>query len=453
MKPKNIFKYLMIAFSAILLSACTNDSTDAEKIFDKTPTDRINEQKTELNNALLSSEFGWKAVYFTDDTQLGGYTHLFKFSDGGKVQMASDFDYDTAIYESDYSIALGSTVSLVFDTFNRIHLLSDSDNFPTAALRGKGYLGDFQFLYYGQENGDILFKSNRLVREVRFVKATAEDWADLPKNLITEQNVIEPLFRLLEINDGTTIKKYDFSFSPITRLATCTAIDDSGEVITMGVGYTPTSIVVSPAVVIAGQKLTNFVYNDTDGSFTATGTAGVTASIKISNTPLILTDDYKILLNAYVIYGHDRSILYNAYTNSALFITLFENAEAALPAGMRMIRVQPYFNTPSGSYIEYRLRNSTTGVITRIYHFFTLTSDPQKGTITLNSTTSWKSGTTFGNAVPIAPPASLKDLDDQLTNPAGLYFMRENFTVGETNTVFTFTGVSAPFRMTTWAFQ
>ena len=457
MKPKNIFKYLMVAFSAILLSACTNN-TDAEQIFDKTPADRINEQKTELNNALLSSEFGWKAVYFTDDTQLGGYTHLFKFSDGGKVQMASDFDSDTAIYESDYSIALGSTVSLVFDTFNRIHLLSDSDNYPTAALRGKGYLGDFQFLYYGQENGDILFKSNRLVREVRFVKATAQDWIDLSKNFITEENVIggtaRPLFRLLEINNGTTIKKYDFSFSPVTRLATSTAIDDSGEVITMGVGYTPTSIVVSPAVVIAGQKLTNFVYNDTDGSFTATGTGGVTASIKYSNTPLVLTDDYKILLplNANVVYGHDRSILYIAPTNSALFITLFENVEAALPAGMTMIRVQPYFNTPSGSYIEYRLRSST-GAITRVYHFFTLTSDPQKGTITLNSTTSWKAGSTFANAVAIAPPAFLKDLDDQLTNPAGLYFKKENFTVGAGNTVFTFTGVSAPFRMTTWAFQ
>ena len=71
----------------------------------------------------------------------------------------------------------------------------------------------------------------------------------------------------------------------------------------------------------------------------------------------------------------------------------------------------------------------------------------------MNSTTSWKSGSTFANAVAIAPPAFLKDLDDQLTNPAGLYFKRENFTVGASNTVFTFTGVSAPFRMTTWAFQ
>lgn len=443
----------MIAFSAIFLSACTNNSTDAEQIFDKTPADRINEQKTELNNALLSSEFGWKAVYFTDDTQLGGYTHLFKFSDGGKVQMASDFDSDTAIYESDYSIALGSTVSLVFDTFNRIHLLSDSDNYPTAALRGKGYLGDFQFLYYGQENGDILFKSNRLVREVRFVKATAQDWTDLSKNLITEENVIggtnRPLFRLLEINDGTTIKKYDFSFSPVTRLATSTAIDDSGEVITMGVGYTPTSIVISPAVVIAGQKLTNFVYNDTDGSFTATGTGGVSATIKYSSKPLVLTDDYKLLLpgSGNNVYGYIYNLTKFEGANSALFLSLLENSEQA--AGAMLTRVQLWFNNAGGTnYIEYRFGDANGATIARRYHYFTLSADAVNKTVTFTPGV-WKSSTA-ATAPAIAAPSFLKALDDQFMDPQGLYFAE---TSGLGYKAYTFTSTTTPFRMVAYSFQ
>ena len=79
--------------------------------------------------------------------------------------MASDFDTDTDIYKSQYEIQLGSTVSLVFTTKNRIHLLSDSNNSSYYSLEGKGYLGDFQFLYYGQENGEIVFKTNRTVKE------------------------------------------------------------------------------------------------------------------------------------------------------------------------------------------------------------------------------------------------------------------------------------------------
>ena len=445
MKPKNIFKYLMVAFSAILLSACTNN-TDAEQIFDKTPADRINEQKTELNNALLSSEFGWKAVYFTDDTQLGGYTHLFKFSDGGKVQMASDFDSDTAIYESDYSIALGSTVSLVFDTFNRIHLLSDSDNYPTAALRGKGYLGDFQFLYYGQENGDILFKSNRLVREVRFVKATAQDWTDLSKNFVTEKNVIggaaRPLFRLLEINNGTTIKKYDFSFSPVTRLATSNAIDDSGEVITMGVGYTPTGIVVSPAVVVGNQSLKEFVYNDADGSFTATGTGGVTVTIKYTNKPLILTDDYKTLLDGQpqMVLSYIAANLYTAPTTSQYCKNLLDQANATLPANQKISRVQIYFNSAFGNYIEYRFSGGKPSV----YHNFTTSEDAVNKTLILHHD-SWDNGTAY-----IPAPAFLKGIDDEFMNASGLYIKKESFKITYSNTIWTITSASSNFRITTY---
>jgi hypothetical protein len=457
MKVKNICKYLTVAFLAMQLVAC--DKMDTEQKFDQTPTERLNAQKKELKDLLLSSPQGWKAVYFTDNTQLGGYTHLFKFSADGKVGMASDFDADAKEYQSEYDIVLGSTVSLLFNTNNRIHLLSDSNNFPSPDLKGEGYKGDFQFLFYGVENGEIIFKTNRSFQEVRFVKATAQDWTDLPKNTAMIRNVIgassRPLYRLLETNDGKTIRKFEFNFSVATRFATAYSIEPGSSAnINFGIGYTPTGIVVNPAVEVGGQKLSIFVYNDADGIFTATGTGGVTATIKYNSTPLILTDDYKILLplNANMVYGHDRSILNLASTNSALFLTLFKNVETTLPAGTIMTRVQPWFNTPSGSYIEYRLV-SATGVITRIYHFFTLTSDAQKRTITLNATTTWKSGSTFANATAIAPPAYLKNLDDQLINPEGLYFKKEKFTVGATNAVFTFANVSGTFRMTTWAFQ
>ena len=136
MKAKNILKYLIVSFLILQLTSCTNN--DAEQKFDQSPTERLNAQQKELKDLLLSSEFGWKAVYFTDDSQLGGYTHLFKFAADGTVQMASDFDEDTSISKSQYEIQLGSTVSLVFTTKSRIHLLSDSNSYPTAALRSKG---------------------------------------------------------------------------------------------------------------------------------------------------------------------------------------------------------------------------------------------------------------------------------------------------------------------------
>ncbi|MGO4822633.1 MULTISPECIES: DUF4302 domain-containing protein [unclassified Flavobacterium] len=442
MKFKKLINYLLIAMLAVQLVSCDNkESVDSP--FNATPTERLNARQKELNDALESSEFGWKAIYFTDTTQLGGFTHVFKFKDG-KVDMASDFDDDTAVYSSEYSIELGSTVSLLFTTKNKIHLLSDSNNYPVAALRGKGYKGDFQFLYYGQENGQIIFKTNRSFEEVRFVKATASDWTDLAKNRAMIPNVAgstsRPLFRLLETNNGTKINQFDFNFTGATRFATANSIETGSSVsYNMGIAYTPTGIIVSPAVKVGNQSLSVFTYDPATGNFNATGTGGVTASIKYSNKPLVLTDDYKVLLpgNPRTIYAYIAANLATAPSNSLLCNSLLNAINASLPSTQKVNRVSFYFNDgANGSYISY----SFTGGKSTLYHFVTVTEDPVNKTIILKDD-GWLGG---------SEPALLKDLDKQLLDPKGLYVKKESFKITYSNTIYTLTTASNNFRITTY---
>ena len=442
MKLKSIFNYILIAILAIQLVSCDNKET-IESPFGATPTERLTAKQKELNDLLESSEFGWKAVYFTDVTQLGGFTHVFKFKDG-KVDMASDFDDDTAVYSSEYSIELGSTTSLLFSTSNRIHLLSDSNNAPTPALRGKGYKGDFQFLYYGQENGEIIFRTNRSFEELRFVKATAADWTNLAKARAMIPNVIgassRPLFRLLETNDGTKIDQFDFNFTPASRYAVANSIvAGSSFSYNVGVAYTATGITVQPAVKVGTQELTDFTYDATTGSFTATGTGGVTATIKYSNKPLVITDDYLALLdgNASTGFAYIAPFLTTAVTTSTLTQTLLAEVNANLPAGVTISRVQFNFNTIYGSYVEYRF----SGGKSTEYHNVQVVEDPTNKTIILQDL-GWDSGST---------PAALAKIDAELMNPKGLYVKRENFTVTYSNAVYTFTSASSNFRLTTYA--
>jgi len=449
MKIKNIYKYLFAALLALQLSGCDNN-TDADPKFDKTPTDRINAQVAELKEALLSSPEGWKAIYFTDNTVLGGYTHFFKFAADGTVEMASDFDEELETNvknKSEYQIQLGSTVSLTFTTRNWIHILSESDYYPIEALRAKGYLGDFQFLYYGQENGQIIFKANRNGQEIRFVKATKEDWDNLPKNFDMIPNVVgsndRPLFRLLETNDGKTKHQFDFSFSDVTRYATANSIETGYAVsFNFGVGYTPTGIVVNPAIEVGGQKLTDFVYNDADGSFTATGTNGVSSVIKYSSKPLALTDDYKNFLDAkpQIVLGYIAANLYTAPTTSSYAKMLLDNANATLPANQKIARVQVYFNSPYGNYIEYRFSGGRPSV----YHNFTTSADDTNKRIIFNHD-SWDNGSAY-----IPAPAFLKALDDEFFKAEGLYIKKEAFTITYTNTVYTITSATSNFRITTY---
>jgi len=451
MKIKNIYKFLFAAFLALQLSACDNN-TDAEPKFDQTPTERLNAQKAELNEVLLSSPEGWKAVYFTDNTVLGGYTHLFKFAANGTVEMASDFDDVTETYKSEvseYQIQLGSTVSLVFTTKNKIHLLSDSNNYPIDALTSEGYRGDFQFLYYGQENGEIIFRTNRNNQELRFVKATKEDWDDLVLNFDMIPNIIgDPtlgLYRGLEVNNATTKTTYDFNpFSTVTRHTTIT---DAAGSYDMGIGYAPNGLVVSPPVVVGDQKLSNFIFNETDGSFTATGTGSVSASIKYSDVPFLITNDYKIMLQKpSTAFGYIAANLSAVPTNSLVCRTLLNQINASLPSTQKVNRVQFTFNDAAGdSYIAYTF----TGGKTAIYHNITVKEDAANKTLILVSGT-WENN--LGATIP--EPALLKNLDAELTNTKGLYVRKESFTFNASNALYTFANANNNgFRLTTYAFQ
>lgn len=446
MKLKKIFNHLLVAFLVFQFLSCDNkESLDSP--FNATPSERLNAQQKELNDLLESAQYGWKAVYFTDTTQLGGYTHLFKFKQG-KVDMASDFDSDTGTYSSEYSIELGSTVSLVFTTKNRIHLLSDSNNFPIASLRGKGYKGDFQFLYYGKENDQIIFKTNRSFKELRFVKATADDWSNLAKNIAMIPNVIgsntRPLFRLLETFDGSKTSQFDFNFTGATRYATANSIESGSNMTSnMGIAYTPTGIIVSPPVKVGNQKLTDFTYDSASGAFTATGTNNITATIKYSNKPLIITNDYKKLLdgNPQTSFGYISAFLSKAPTNSPLCISLLNAVNATLPANQNLSRIQLNFNTPFGNYIEYRF----AGGKKTIYHNISTAENSTNKTIVLTHD-SWES-----NGVIIPEPAFLKEIDAELMDPNGLYVKKENFNIQFSNAIYTFTSFSNPFRITTYA--
>lgn len=450
MKVKRIYKYLMIAFGALLLGSCTSTEVDAK--FDENATDRLSGRKKELNDLLLSSAEGWKAVYYTDSTQLGGWTHLFKFLPEGKVDMASDFtigtDTDTNIYRSQYEMQMGSTVSLVFTTQNRIHLLSDAGNYPTASLLAKGYLGDFQFYYYGQKDGDLIFRTNRNKHFLRFKKATAQDWTDLAKNkpMISNLNgdMFSPLFRLMETNDGTTTHQFEFDYNTNARFGTATSLEPgSQEAYDVAFAFTPTGITSKLPVMVKGQKLNDFVYDSTTKNFVAKGTNGVSATFKFTNAPPTVTDDYKLLLsgkgNPYKYFAYLPAFLASAPTTSDYFKYLVTRANAALPANQSIASIYLYFNTAANqTYISYNFNGGKAA----INHVVKSTEDSVNKTIILTHDF-WAGGIT-------STPAYLKEIDDQFTNPKGLYVKKESFKIQYSNVIYTFASASSSFRMTTY---
>ena len=99
-----------------------------------------------------------------------------------------------------------------------------------------------------------------------------------------------------------------------------------------------------------------------------------------------------------------------------------------------------YFNTPYGNYIEYRF----SGGKPTIYHTVSTVENAADKTIVLINEY-WDNG-----AAIIPEPKFLKAIDQKLLDPAGLYVKKEDFKIRFTNTVYTFTSASSPFRITTY---
>ncbi|WP_410881051.1 DUF4302 domain-containing protein [Myroides sp. DW712] len=272
---RKVFLNGAIAFALVsLLSSCNSDNFESK--FDDSPSVRTEKRVKELENELLSSADGWKMIYFTDDSQLGGFTYLYDFEDN-KVTMISDVDPYTGYAWSRNPLEkrtshflvspIGSTVNLMFNDANYIHLLSDNSIYPNNDLKGEGYKGDFQFLYYGTDSEGINFLTPREGVKIKMTKATAEDWTNLKlnKDLMTVLRSKRSL--IVTDNEGATV--YNFRYTAKSRYATVLN-DDKTESVNgnggIGIGFNIDEIIVSPAIefedgsTISVLKLENGVF-------------------------------------------------------------------------------------------------------------------------------------------------------------------------------------------------
>ncbi|WHT40914.1 DUF4302 domain-containing protein [Myroides sp. mNGS23_01] len=226
--------------------------TDPDDVFGEKANVRIENARKELNSALLDSEYGWKMIYFTDDSQLGGFTHLIKFDNQvmNSVKMISDFNASTLIpKESTYTLPMASTISLLYATPNHIHELGKGNQYPVGSLKGKGYLGDNQFLFYGYDGDVLTLRGNRGLFDIKLTKATAEDWANL-RNNTNVMNVIAQK-RNMVVVENEEAQIYNFRFTKSTRYATVLNNEQTMSVNTaggVGIGFNIDEVVVSPAI-------------------------------------------------------------------------------------------------------------------------------------------------------------------------------------------------------------
>lgn len=165
----SVTKYILAI--GILLAGCTKQ-TDAIL---GDPDARLATVLAAYADTLVKAPHGWKAVTFPNKG--GGYAFYLKFATGNEVSMLSDIDTLTGatIKASTYRLKALQLPSLLFDTYNYLHILSDPNPDIIGGTRNLGLSSDFEFAFVAVAGDTIRLQGLQHKTPMYLVKATAEE--------------------------------------------------------------------------------------------------------------------------------------------------------------------------------------------------------------------------------------------------------------------------------------
>ncbi len=180
MKTRNIF---IILIAGLIVLSCNKDTN---YLFDESPDERLAQKISDYYSTLQQAANGWIMTIETKED--GVYRLWMKFKAANRVEMLCDMDAtwntkdatSSLIKESSYRIKAMQYPSLIFDTYNYIHLMADPQGTnPTygninGGVNGVGLASDFEFAMNDFKDGRVLLKGRYNSVTAYLEKATAE---------------------------------------------------------------------------------------------------------------------------------------------------------------------------------------------------------------------------------------------------------------------------------------
>ena len=285
----------------IAFSACEDDY---EYTFDKTPTERRAEAKSELTRLLEAPEFGWKTTIIVHgEISSAGDFFVMKFEpkgeyNNGEVTVANGFKS----HKSEFEIGHEDGILLRFNTYNEVfHWLTKPNHWETA-----GFGGDLEYIFMKEEAGKLFFQGKESQNEIILEKATEQDW-DMTGILKNHENFMQALsknFVAITVTNGfgaTEEKPFYAKFNLADVYITATAVPEKegwfyefeylvdGEKEYGQEGsyvFTHDEIIFSEPVIIKGDTLDRIAYNKDNDLWEVTN-EGIEGFLEASALPLM----------------------------------------------------------------------------------------------------------------------------------------------------------------------
>lgn len=161
--------FIISLFAILLMQACKKDQ---QLVDGKKPEEHVSEALEKYRNELINSPSGWIAYLYTNQIG-GGYSFHMDFKKDNVLNLIAD--YVPGENTSTYRVKQVMAPSIIFDTYNPLHLLADPDPSKFGGETGIGYGSDFEFEVREQKGDTIKLSGKKRETEFILVKASAAD--------------------------------------------------------------------------------------------------------------------------------------------------------------------------------------------------------------------------------------------------------------------------------------
>lgn len=278
--------YLFVCFLLPGIQSCVQDDKD---IFGKPAAERLSEILENYREILTGATNGWSMEYYPkNDRSYGGYTVLLTFRND-EVDIASEIFPEKTT--SLWSLKEDTGPVLSFDTYNKaFHFFSEP---AVPGLEGKGYEGDYEFVFMGVENGEVILKGKKTGNLFRMHPLPeAQSWQEALASLREMMQLITPPedygYEMILEGSKVLLNQTGRALMPGTigrNLEIDYATDSDTVTTTVPFIYTFTGMKFYQPVTINGKEVQFFAWSEIERTLICTD-EGVDARISIVPSPM-----------------------------------------------------------------------------------------------------------------------------------------------------------------------
>jgi hypothetical protein len=160
----------------ITISSCKK--SEVVPLFDQSANQRVATAIAKYKEQLVAPQYGWKASYYPNGAQDGGYSFYLKFDKNGNLTMYSDVDaqFTDNAFETTYQVKDLQKPTLIFDTYSYLHELVNPDY-----NGGTGASADLELTINEATANKINLKGNINSTEMVLTALTSVEYESLTK--------------------------------------------------------------------------------------------------------------------------------------------------------------------------------------------------------------------------------------------------------------------------------